>query len=399
MSFTEPLKKICMAVGASVLLSTFTPSCTAVQQNTIEDVVSEVSLTYKHRKAARKYLTNDFINKHAEELEQIARAAGEGTGRAYRFLPKDLMADHADDLVKIAQAAGEETCWAYEYLPVDLMEDHSGALVKIAQVAEGNVAGLFVFHKRVLGLDLNLLQKNKKEFGIEFFHRYINQDLRCFNSDLSSSLLEENIKNLNPDYNSSKPIALVIFNKNDPDDAFEKSGIRNNLENLTKNYKVLIFETDNEKGVYKAIEKAGQLYGLNEKGNPHKPISLLILAGHGNQISINFGRTEIDDTAETIEELLPYEKAYIDLSDEDELRKLGKYIGENAQVVYISCSTGEGKEKEDNVANMTKKAWPNVSKIFAPTTSSSSEKFILDEKGHLINVEYDTSSDKTYTIK
>jgi hypothetical protein len=213
--------------------------------------------------------------------------------------------------------------------------------------------------------------KNLNEINIEFLQR--------FRSIESVQEIIKNRRYLNEI--EPRPLAICIYAKKDRNTAFEK----NQIEDLIANgYRVDYFEAGTDKEVYNALIDA----------TSGKPAELLILAGHGTQTQITFGSDEFARSE------IENRDKYIDLSDENEMRKrvLSKCIAKNAVIILDSCSTGEGKQKAKNVAGLIRAIFPE-STIFAPTKPAIIEKYEFDKKGKVIDVIYSVGKENTYSIK
>jgi len=196
---------------------------------------------------------------------------------------------------------------------------------------------------------LNILN-SVKQFNISKFQRYRGTDL-----------LETIIENV-ADTSSSKPVALIILNKNDHNGAFNRDN--DQLEKLTKAYKLFIYETNSDTGAYKIINQTYQTQG---------EISVLGLGGHGTMQSLILGKYSWLDNST------------IDLSDENELREHSHCLADTAIIILDACLNGKEEEKGDNLANMAARVFPGR-EVYARTISSSSNELFFDENDNLINV-------------
>lgn len=230
--------------------------------------------------------------------------------------------------------------------------------------------------------------RSAMDAGLTYPGRYI------FN-DKPFEVLDELVKNLTDrTYNQNKPVALVIHNKADWNEAF-KPDAGSEIQQfpaLLKGYKVLVYEVANEDDMYMRIADTKYIYGK---------IPLLIIGGHGCPVALLFSYTPIyDDIQADILKLIrgnaAAEKDYLDITDTE----IGCYedcLSEHAQIVLASCSVGEGKEKGNNLANMLKNAFPGR-KIYSPEVPTGVSKFVFDAKGLLVNVEYKCDINQTYII-
>ena len=194
------------------------------------------------------------------------------------------------------------------------------------------------------------------DFGIEYFYRY------------TKKTLEELYKSRNAHYKEDRSVVLAVFNKNDHNGAFYREG--EELEKLTKFYKVIIIETDIEDGFYKAIEKTGKIEG---------GIDVLIVGGHGSPDRLILGN-----------EKGLSEAAYLDLTDEQEIkeRALKKWMRPSSKAILIGCSTGKD---EKSIAAMNSRTL-GIEETYAPRDKSSKTNYHLKKSGELENVTYDVEA-------
>lgn len=182
------------------------------------------------------------------------------------------------------------------------------------------------------------------------------------------STIEELIRNrTTPDENDPRPLAVVVFGTADWNKAFENNAI----DELLKGYRVVYHEVSTEGGAINALQEA----------TAKRAASLLIIGGHGTQ-----GETQLGGGL-----FWPWqrEERNLDLSDEEQLRRanIGKMVGPGAHVILESCSTGQGRDKENNMANMLHRLMPQAT-IHAPTEPAAVQ-IVLDEHGHFDRVRYD----------
>ncbi len=211
-----------------------------------------------------------------------------------------------------------------------------------------------------------LMDKSNKEFGITEFYRYA-----------AGYMLEQNIANLDPKRDQGKPVAVIVHNKADWNMTFSHMFYIRQLERLGKYYRVICFETDTEEGLFSALEKSAA-YGK---------IDLVVLGGHGTQIALQLGKTDRGDAVQKREDLGEDEAKYLDVTDEEQLRKMDRYLAPDAKAILVSCSTGKGGETADNLANAVSRAF-NGKEVFASPTPTFNEGFhlTLDESGKFKSV-------------
>jgi len=227
------------------------------------------------------------------------------------------------------------------------------------------------------------------------FERAIDLDIehaeRFISVNGSLGLLDEIIKNRSIlDHNNNKPIALVILPKSDHNGAFMHQDVRErtvNTENLIElggNYKIIVHEAKNEDELYGQIKETSDIYGR---------IPLVVFGGHGCQIGLELSESGVPGDYKT-NFVKRSDKTFLDIYD-TEIKKYAGCLTEDAQIILISCLTGEGGKKAKNLANALQKAFPGR-KIFAPEVATTLEHFVFDANGRIINVVYECGPEKTY---
>lgn len=418
----ENKKRFITDEDLSGINSTIRESLAYIMQD-IRDMRAEFYPLGDGYELARTYFPDEFIRKHSNMLALVARSAGRSAGIAYlrlRALNQHLeesgykIESHTKALVEIAEAAKEDTSRAYDALtslPATIVDKYMPILVKIAQVTrKGYVKSAFRnlpielmdrYHKIVLliaeksrertGAVFNnlpkvlfvgkspreaykqisrllrkygpatasvlrdygvafdkeyslLIGKNKRFFGIKNIHRYVKKNWR--DGKLDISLLTENLNNLDANHNAGKPIAVAVYCIWDWIDNFSGS-THEYLKELSKGYKLFIFEADTNKSFLEAIKKA---YYFSKKR-----FSLLIIGGHGTQNGIVLGHSGNDSKLST--------------GDKPIFQQVSQYMDRRSTIVLHACSTGEGGEKEYNLATVMHQFIPQ-SHLFAAKSVS-----------------------------
>ncbi|MBS3067712.1 hypothetical protein J4450_03350 [Candidatus Micrarchaeota archaeon] len=181
--------------------------------------------------------------------------------------------------------------------------------------------------------------------GLEYFARYTVKTLDEVHQNLGSTA-------------NKKPVLLVVFNKNDHNGAFYSEGTK--LEALTKYYKLLIAEAENEHEFYSKISSIEKKYGK---------IDTLIIGGHGEADSILLGMDK--------------EEGRIDLTDEEEISQLQGHFISKPTIILVACSTGRNEGSIGALLSRALKA-----DLFAPTRESSETNYHLDAIGKIVDVTY-----------
>nr|AIF06754.1 hypothetical protein [uncultured marine group II/III euryarchaeote KM3_195_B08] len=208
-------------------------------------------------------------------------------------------------------------------------------------------------------------EKLRTKRGITYFMRYSPQQLE--------SQMYQIDRTYKPKYTSrdelrlqqTRPTVLVVFNKHDNSGSFYFQS--KSFRDLSKKFKVVIYETDNEQGFYNAVRNTHKTHGK---------ITHLMIGGHGTHDKIVFGRKKKGESNEEAE------KKTLDLTDIAELRKLSKYL-EGVRIILEACSTGgkrtPGKGEKSinrskhNMRTALKTALKAV-KVFAPKKDSMGAK-------------------------
>ena len=211
----------------------------------------------------------------------------------------------------------------------------------------------------------NKLASDLSQLGITHGERFIN---------LSIKEIQEIINNrtdLTPD---GRRLAVIVFPDKDGNGAFKKPPI---AELMGKRYRIVYYEAKQDNDLIQAVTENGQ----------RQKISLLVIGGHGDRTHVAFGG------ADPVKHLTDDQSLYLDLSDLDKLRPLSAYLKERDSVIILySCSTGEGMDKETNIANMLKIIFPK-SYIYAPTIPVELDSLFFDENNRMDGVSWKARSD------
>lgn len=181
---------------------------------------------------------------------------------------------------------------------------------------------------------------------------------------------------------AKKPVMLMIMGKKDLCWYMEEYGysqgliFRKNIENLSKEYHIIMYQVNYEDQAYKAIRDTGEKYTSFK----------IYFKGHGTSFSINLGDYDADNEEDLEEKSIAYldkelEKRYIDLTDEKELTGLTNSSIE--KLILDSCSNGKGREKQKNMANMFKRIFPKAD-VYSSTIGTSGMACIFDKNDNLI---------------
>tara|TARA_Y100000310_G_scaffold138694_1_gene137712 strand:- start:450 stop:3002 length:2553 start_codon:yes stop_codon:yes gene_type:complete len=305
----------------------------------------------------------DYEKLFREDFEKIAAAQENNAGFAFYQIPKDLLYNYSDFFVRLAETV-DDVGFTYRYVEPQLK-----SLAGLTELIE--LTGIDpAFQTDYLDSMYELIEKNHAIFGITHFHRY-----------KGSELLRENIRNLEKGYDPNKPVALIIHNKNDWNDAFSSSEYIKELGRLTKGYNRFIYETDKDEKGIEIIRYIGENF---------KDISLLTPGGHGDRISMNLGESDKKDFTLSRRAIEPYDSYHFDITDEEELRSVSQYLTEDASIILMSCSTGEGGESADNLANTFARAFEGRN-VYSATEPIHLENFILGDGGYFQGIVFNNN--------
>jgi len=133
-----------------------------------------------------------------------------------------------------------------------------------------------------------------------------------------------------------RPIAAIVYAEADYNGAFGEHNAM--VEALIQNgYCVMYFDESTDTGVLRALRTA-----TTRPSSPKsEPAALIVLGAHSSKTDMVFGRKGEGENRLSVED----KDIIVESLVKDTLR-------ENGQIVLIACSAGEGREKEDNVANL-----------------------------------------------
>lgn len=203
-----------------------------------------------------------------------------------------------------------------------------------------------------------------KALNIEFIRSWMNHSKHSWILSDEDMVINEVILNRVMLSEDGRPLAIVVYPKEDwngamrPDNLWGSSYSYVN-ELREKGYRVLYYEARTETDLYDAIREGGT----------SQKISVLLIAGHGDSETIDFGGNY----------RLRREVYYLGLNDMNEMRKLAGLMAEDCVVILESCSTGAGR---NNIARALGRALPGCS-IFAPKFDCAGFGFRYDENNRV----------------
>jgi hypothetical protein len=313
----------------------------------------------KERSIAFKYIEPKF----KEDPEFILKAVSQN----------GLVLDCVDDKFKenpaIVLAAVKEHPGSFDCIPPSLHTE-----IFLSKILEKNSSVMHIdsFRKIFDKTPMNSpLRKTYKEITLPIISELNYLGITKLDRFKNNKIIQEIIHNRSHSKaNDPRPVALIIYPKTDRRGSFGNNQIEKLIE---RGYKVVYQEANNEKDFYRAIK--------NEKQGS---VALLIIGGHGDQGSTAFGGQDPTEGAQRKSEELE-----LDLSDEKEMRilKLKKYLKPNAHIILESCSTGKGREKQKNMANMLGRVF-STQTIFAPTDSTLVTSYAFDKNNVVTGVSF-----------
>jgi hypothetical protein len=193
----------------------------------------------------------------------------------------------------------------------------------------------------------------------------------------SAELLDEVLQNRLDPGKTDKPMAVVVFCKSDTD--HNGAMRRHNIDELSRNYRVMYYEARTDRDLIEAVRDAGR----------SEQASLVVIAGHGEKRTIDLG----DADASGLEEFM------LDHGDEAKLRaaKLEQLVRPDATVMLMSCSTGEGRGEAENIANLLARLLPGR-EVFAPVNPTS-DQLKFDQEGRFVDPSYSRGEEETYRVR
>ncbi len=260
-----------------------------------------------------------------------------------------------------------------------------------SQLHDVALKALQIIHHKDEGLVLNeiieLLQKRKSENGLkskeaeglklleqcrtlEIFHPF-----RYGFGAKGFSLLKELIRNRVRAHPDRRPLAICIYPTNDWNGAFSNT---QSLEALiSAGYRVMFYEASTVHDVIRSIQEAA-------KG---QKASVVVVGGHGNPHAISLGAedpriTEVTDRERDHQISLRHREILIQSG-------IGSLLEDGGHIILESCSTGQGRDKSLNIANMFRDIFRRAAAIWSPVNSTSINKLQFDKKKKIQRVIYD----------
>lgn len=302
-----------------------------------------------------KHFPHEIAKRDPKKVRTLVRQARQQSGEAFEVLTKVQREQQElffDRFIALHDKTGQDLGdWGYRYFPVmDLLEKPEQVFAfadKYKEATGGMIeftrGDMFAFEQEY-GAFADQVQER---LGITHLFRY---GKKKGGNEYDFPLLEEAIRNLDPAVNADKPLAVFVVNKYDWNGAFRNVG--GEIDRFRKTHKILISEVDNNDDFFKAIQRAGELHGVNAQGRPNKPIQLFMPMGHGEQKGILLGTSS--SQAERAG------KEAVTVADKEQFEKIAPYFGKKAEITPYSCSVGGGRFWQNNMVKMMAKAVPQA---------------------------------------
>ncbi|MBW3016180.1 hypothetical protein KY309_01045, partial [Candidatus Woesearchaeota archaeon] len=291
-----------------------------------------------------------------------------------------LLEDYAKSVLKIDKdIVGDAVKVLFSSGPISNVSERSELLLRYIQAlnSRGELdiqRGLQSFSYRRNGLDSGFVDK------ILALHEHygILQFSRLQKNDGDESLIEELLKNADPDYRKDKPLAVVCVGREGAEIAFDTFSLGNfydTLKTLSSGYRLMVYSVASESGPFDALAKARSVAG--------RKADLLVLAGHGSPSGVGLGGKAEDQV--------------LDLSDSSVIRSFEPMVSESGRVVLYSCSTGAGRNNAVNIANHFAFNLPGRI-VYAPDAKTTGVELRLDSAGLVDDIRFlDSERAKTGT--
>ncbi|MBU2103390.1 MAG: hypothetical protein KKF80_08325, partial [Candidatus Omnitrophica bacterium] len=182
------------------------------------------------------------------------------------------------------------------------------------------------------------------------------------------------------DQNDNRPLAILFYPVSDWNGAFDSH--KDEIRLLRKTFKTRYYEVEGE----------DEFIALGNRLTQAQQAKLGLFAGHGEQKRLAF----------TSKKWSPEnEKYFLDTGDERQFTGIiNRWLDPSATVILVSCSTGKGGSREDNLANMfARLAAGRVKHVFAPIKPANITSISAERNGDVsaatwqyYNVGYDAAA-------
>ena len=138
------------------------------------------------------------------------------------------------------------------------------------------------------------------------------------------------------------------------------------------------------------------MYKNVREATEQQKADILIIGGHGTPTSTDFGG--VGGSPKYVHDPITgrlrqsFEHNDLDLSDEKEMANpqtgISRLLKDGGQVILISCSTGKGRDEQENMTNMMYRVFPQASHVWAPTKDVVYEGLEFDSNGQIFRPKY-----------
>ncbi|GAH02395.1 unnamed protein product, partial [marine sediment metagenome] len=166
--------------------------------------------------------------------------------------------------------------------------------------------------------------------------------------------------------------AIILYPKEDYNHAF--SFTLSLIQSLKfHNYEVKIHR----------VGSIDEIIAVLKEDTKERKASVIIFGGHGTQSSINFGNFTGGILCG-----YDYKNKELNLANIIRLKNANNALENDGVVILKSCSAGEGRDKENNLAKAFAEIFPQASYIFAPDRVASDIMLQFDKKGKIIGYNF-----------
>ncbi|MCB0354028.1 MAG: DUF4116 domain-containing protein [Bdellovibrionales bacterium] len=290
-----------------------------------------------------------YLSKEQQGTPETALACLEWDGISARCLPPELLAD-SDFLSELLL---RNAC------SYPTIRDHveAPALERLVPIAMKSYDAY-----QELGIDFGVRFDRSKEI---IRNRYSVSD-ETRKEKLREIFGEEYFAGVESD---PRPICIVLYPDSDFNGAF---GIRDNIDRLTRFYKVIYYDVAHEDQLAEALAEASR----------GQPAELLVLGGHGTPTSLLMGQAGGDF-------------GVLNVNDESSFGLISLAVAEGGTIVLGSCSTAgivsEGKNLAESIHQ-----YASHTLLFAPLDPTNFE-FVLSREGEFIDPGYTSTNFVSYS--
>lgn len=294
-----------------------------------------------------------FLARKAELAPHIVRIATQliRRPRYFKKIPAHLRRTVVASAVRIARKQNVDISLLIASLPRAFIEDRKLMLPLLRE------------RPRYLSVVAPQLVRFPIPLAIAAYHIGITFGNRFPHAKALASVVDNHILAAN-DIHDPRPLAVVIFPKNDWNSIFSASS--ENLSLLTKGYRVRYYEVATDAEAAEALRQA----------TARRKASLVVFGGHGDTISLSLGAGDPEMTKRMAM------RYYIDTGDGHLFKGLGKRVVDGGHVVLQSCSNGHGGPSARNLLNVMSRLFPQA--YVHAQAESGDIRLLLDRNGRFI---------------